>query len=80
MYEGKKVVVVMPAYNVAQTLSKTYQEIPHSLVDEIVLTDDASKNNITDIARQLVIVHVIRHEKNLGYGGIKKRVTKKHKN
>ena len=44
MYKGKKVIVVLPAYNAALTLEKTYQEIPFDLVDEVILCDDASKD------------------------------------
>ena len=72
MINGKKLVVVLPAYNASQTLEKTYQEIPLQIVDEIVLVDDASKDNTIEVARNLGIRHVIRHEKNKGYGGNQK--------
>ncbi len=72
MHGGKKVVVVMPAYNAAQTLEKTYREIPFPLVDEVVLCDDASQDATVEIARKLGIRHLIRHEQNLGYGGNQK--------
>ncbi|RMF26954.1 MAG: glycosyltransferase family 2 protein [Bacteroidetes bacterium] len=72
MHGGKKVVVVMPAYNAAQTLEKTYREIPFPLVDEVVLCDDASKDETLEIARKLGIRHLIRHRRNLGYGGNQK--------
>jgi len=45
MIKGKKVVVVMPAYNAEKTLVKTYNEIPKDIVDEVVLVDDASKDS-----------------------------------
>ena len=72
MYNGKKVIVVLPAYNAALTLEKTYNEIPFNLVDEVILCDDASKDNTTELAKQIGIKHVIRHENNKGYGGNQK--------
>lgn len=72
MYNGKKVIVVLPAYNAAQTLEKTYREIPMDLVDEVILCDDASKDNTSELARQIGIRHVIIHPKNRGYGGNQK--------
>lgn len=72
MYKGKKVVVVLPAYNAALTLEKTYGEIPLDLVDEVILCDDASKDNTIDVARRIGIRHIIAHEKNKGYGGNQK--------
>ncbi len=77
MYNGKKVVVVMPAYNAAKTLEKTYYEIPFPLVDEVVLCDDASKDNTKDLARAIGIRHIIVHEKNKGYGGNQKSLYNK---
>ena len=77
MYNGKKVIVVMPAYNAAKTLEKTYNEIPFDLVDEVVLCDDASKDNTKDLARDIGIQHVIVHEKNKGYGGNQKSLYNK---
>ncbi len=72
MINGKKVVVVLPAYNAALTLKKTYDEIPFDIVDEVVLVDDASKDSTVDTARSIGIKHVIKHEKNRGYGGNQK--------
>jgi glycosyltransferase involved in cell wall biosynthesis len=72
MFNGKKVVVVLPAYNAAPTLEKTYNEIPMDIVDEVILVDDASKDNTSELAKQIGIKHVIRHEKNKGYGGNQK--------
>src|SRR5688500_5402580 len=72
MVQGKKLVVVLPAYNAAQTLETTYAEIPHNIVDEIVLVDDASSDKTSELASLLGIRHVIRHEKNRGYGGNQK--------
>lgn len=77
MYKGKKVIVVMPAYNAAKTLEKTFKEIPFPLVDEVVLCDDASKDNTKDLAREIGIKHVIVHEKNKGYGGNQKSLYNK---
>jgi glycosyltransferase involved in cell wall biosynthesis len=72
MIQGKKLVVVLPAYNAAQTLESTYAEIPHDIVDEIVLVDDASSDDTSILAIRLGIKHVIRHENNRGYGGNQK--------
>lgn len=72
MYLNQKVVVVMPAYNAEKTLERTLKEIPFDIVDELVLVDDASKDNTTELAQKLGIRHVIRHERNKGYGGNQK--------
>ena len=62
----------MPAYNAAETLEKTYKEIPLDIVDEVVLVDDASTDDTAALAKRLGINHVITHEKNKGYGGNQK--------
>lgn len=62
----------MPAYRAALTLGRTYKEIPFDLVDDVILVDDASPDNTVDVARQLGIHHVIRHDRNKGYGGNQK--------
>jgi glycosyltransferase involved in cell wall biosynthesis len=72
MYNGKKVVVVLPAYNAALTLEKTYAEIPFNLVDEVILCDDASSDNTSTLAEQIGIEHIIVHADNRGYGGNQK--------
>lgn len=72
MINGKKIVVVLPAYNAGKTLEQTYNEIPFDIVDEVILVDDNSKDETFSVAKQLGIHHVIRHEKNLGYGGNQK--------
>ena len=72
MINGKKIVVVLPAYNAALTLEKTYNEIPFDIVDDVVLVDDHSKDNTSEIGRQLGIKHIVRHENNRGYGGNQK--------
>jgi len=77
MYKGKKVVVVLPAYNAALTLEKTYREIPFDLVDEVILCDDASKDNTSELARSIGIKHVIVHQNNKGYGGNQKSLYNK---
>lgn len=71
MFHDKKIVVVMPAYNAARTLERTVSEIPHDLVDELILTDDASQDATVDVAHSLG-VHTIVHEENRGYGSNQK--------
>jgi len=70
MIDGKKIVVVMPAYNAAQTLERTVADVP-DLVDDIILVDDRSSDNTAEIARRLGL-HTVVHEKNRGYGGNQK--------
>ncbi len=77
MYKGKKVVVVLPAYNAAATLEKTVAEIPEDLVDEVILCDDASTDDTVEKAKSLGIQHIISHEKNKGYGGNQKSLYNK---
>ncbi|MCU0469001.1 MAG: glycosyltransferase family 2 protein [Arcicella sp.] len=72
MYNNKKVIVVMPAYKAALTLEKTYREIPFDLVDDVILVDDHSPDNTSEVAKALGIKHVIRHDINKGYGGNQK--------
>lgn len=72
MINEKRVVVVMPAYNAAQTLEQTYAEIPFDIVDDVILVDDASSDATSSVARELGIRHVIKHERNKGYGGNQK--------
>ena len=68
----------MPAYNAALTLEQTYREIPFDIVDDVVLVDDASRDDTADVGRKLGIRHVIVHEQNKGYGGNQKAVITKH--
>jgi glycosyltransferase involved in cell wall biosynthesis len=68
---GRKVVVVMPAYNAARTLRQTYEELPKQVVDEVVVVDDASDDETVALARELG-ARVVTHERNLGYGGNQK--------
>jgi len=72
MIGNKKVVVVMPAYNAAPTLEKTYRELPFNIVDEVILVDDHSRDNTSEVAQKLGVSKVIRHPKNRGYGGNQK--------
>jgi glycosyltransferase involved in cell wall biosynthesis len=72
VYLNQKVVVVMPAYNAALTLEQTLKEVPFDIVDELVLVDDASRDDTAEVARKLGVHHVIRHEANKGYGGNQK--------
>jgi glycosyltransferase involved in cell wall biosynthesis len=72
MINGKKLVVVLPAYNAEQTLERTYKEIPFDIVDEVVLVDDASPDQTVEKAKSLGIRHIVRHQKNRGYGGNQK--------
>jgi glycosyltransferase involved in cell wall biosynthesis len=72
MINGKVITIVMPAYNAEQTLKKTYDEIPFDIVDNVILVDDASADRTSELARELGIRYVIRHDANKGYGGNQK--------
>lgn len=73
MFQNKKVVVVMPAYNAEKTLIKTYDEVmEQGVVDKVILVDDASPDNTVKVARNLPLTRVFVHERNLGYGGNQK--------
>lgn len=69
--------MVLPAYNAALTIKKTFEEIPHDLVDEIILCDDASKDDTVKIAQSLGIKEIISHTQNKGYGGNQKSLYKR---
>ena len=71
MLNNKKIIVVLPAYNAAKTLEKTYHEIPFDFVDGVVLVDDASRDDTAEVARKLGITTIV-HESNKGYGGNQK--------
>lgn len=77
MVNGKKIAVVMPAYNASKTLYTTYSEIPFDIVDMVILVDDCSRDDTAQIAKEIGIDHVIVHEKNKGYGGNQKSCYKK---
>jgi glycosyltransferase involved in cell wall biosynthesis len=72
MINGKTIVVVLPAYNAAKTLEMTYREIPFDIVDDVVLVDDHSRDETSTVGHELGIKHVIRHDRNRGYGGNQK--------
>ncbi len=72
MIDSKKIVVVLPAYNAASTLEKTYLEIPFDIVDGVILVDDHSNDETLKVAAELGIRHIIEHEENKGYGGNQK--------
>ena len=73
MYRDKQVIVVMPAYNAAKTLRKTYEEVmAQEIVDLIIVVDDKSQDETISIAKTLPDTLVYTHEKNLGYGGNQK--------
>lgn len=71
MLNGKKIIVVLPAYNAEKTLKATYNDIPKDTVDEILLVDDCSSDKTVEIAKKIGIFTVL-HEKNLGYGANQK--------
>ena len=73
MYLGKKVIVVMPAYNAAKTVTQTVDEVhQQGIVDKIILVDDRSRDDTVQVASSLLGVQVHVHEKNKGYGGNQK--------
>lgn len=73
MYNGRKIVVVMPAYNAARTLRRTYDEVMATgVVDHVVVVDDASRDDTAALARSLPCTSVHVHPRNLGYGGNQK--------
>ncbi|MEI7663714.1 MAG: glycosyltransferase family 2 protein [Bacteroidota bacterium] len=72
MLLGKKIIVVLPAYNAEKTIAQTIAEIPLDLVDEYVVVDDASTDNTIQVASTLKVKNLIKHDKNRGYGGNQK--------
>ncbi|MDD5506925.1 MAG: glycosyltransferase family 2 protein [Bacteroidales bacterium] len=72
MINGKKIIVVLPAYNAEMTLEQTYQEIPFDIVDEVVLVDDKSLDRTAELAHRIGIRHIVVHDRNKGYGGNQK--------
>ena len=71
MLDGKRITVVLPAYNAARTLRQTYENIPRDIVDDIILTDDASGDDTAKLAAELGL-HTLRHQRNRGYGANQK--------
>lgn len=67
MLNGQKIIVVMPAYNAARTLERTYRDLPLDIVDEVLLVDDGSADTTAELSRGLGLT-TLRHEKNMGYG------------
>ena len=72
MIDGKKLVVVLPAYNAERTLELTFNDIPRGMVDEVILVDDRSKDDTVVVAEKLGIAHIHVHQENQGYGGNQK--------
>ncbi len=75
MLKGKKIIVVMPAYNAARTLSATYHEVPHEIVDEVIMVDDKSYDETVQVAKKLGIL-TIQHDYNKGMAATRRPVTK----
>lgn len=71
MLKNKKIIIVMPAYNAAKTLQRTFSQIPHEIIDDVILVDDGSWDGTADIARQLGILTIV-HTQNMGYGANQK--------
>lgn len=72
MINNKKIVVIMPAYNAEKTLEKTFKEIPFEIVDDVILTDDCSRDHTVEVAERLGIKNIVVHKANKGYGGNQK--------
>src|SRR6202051_4209964 len=71
MLAGQRVTVILPAYNAARTLERTYHEIPHNIVDEVILTDDGSRDETVRLSQRLGIFTLV-HDRNRGYGANQK--------
>jgi glycosyltransferase involved in cell wall biosynthesis len=69
---GKKIVVVLPAFNAERTLEKTYNEIPFDVVDDVILVDDKSNDKTIEKAKEIGIKHLFIHSENKGYGANQK--------
>ena len=79
MLLGKKIVVVLPAYNASKTLETTYNEIPFDIIDDVVIVDDNSSDDTLAIAKKLGVNHIVKHQQNKGYGGNQKSCYNKAK-
>jgi len=77
MLNTKKIIVALPAYNAELTLQQTYDDLPHAIIDEIILVDDFSTDNTLEKAKEIGIKNIIIHDKNLGYGANQKNCYKK---
>jgi len=77
MINNKKIIVVLPAYNAAKTLQRTFEEIPFDVVDEVIITDDFSHDETISIANKIGIQHILEHDENKGYGANQKSCYKK---
>ena len=77
MINNLKVIAVLPAYNAAKTLEKTYNEIPMDIVDSVILCDDNSVDDTVEVAKSIGIKHIVTHEVNKGYGGNQKSLYNK---
>ncbi len=71
MLNGKKIIVVMPAYNAQKTIEKTYNDLPKKIIDEVIVVDDLSQDKTVEIARKMGLKTVV-HQRNKGYGGNQK--------
>jgi glycosyltransferase involved in cell wall biosynthesis len=72
MLNNKRIAIVLPAYNASKTLSATYGDLPHEIIDEIILVDDSSKDETVKVAAEIGIIHIVKHEENKGYGANQK--------
>ena len=72
MLNNNKIIVILPAYNAEKTLEETYRDIPFDIVDDVILTDDMSTDNTIEVAKNIGIKHVIKHNQNKGYGANQK--------
>jgi len=72
MIKGKKIIVVLPAFNAEKTLEQTYRDIPLDLVDDVILVDDKSRDKTLEKAKELGIKYIISHDANKGYGANQK--------
>lgn len=79
MILGKKLIIVLPAYNAEKTIEQTYDEIPFDIVDDIILVDDNSIDKTSEVAASLNIKHIVVHKQNKGYGGNQKSCYNKAK-
>lgn len=77
MLNNNKIIVILPAYNAEKTLEETYRDIPFDIVDDVILTDDMSTDNTIEVAKNIGVKHVIKHNQNKGYGANQKTCYKK---